>query len=1082
MNLGGIEIMKFGHHLKRLIVSMVIFSHAGLLSIPAMAAIEQEAFGRVKPGTEGSVKQSDLEQLRELVKQTQLRLKHLSPSAKTSAKTIEHLAKQRQNLQQDVAKQILDLRAGIVNETARTVAEIRQEAQRSKTKKVSNTILQRQEQTAQLIEQRQTIMNGLFDQLARAQDNTNRDIALDKISKQIVQWEPKKLQRDFKELPWGKPSAKVPAPVTAQDFKKLAPALEHYRVKNDKISINPNYKKPIDAATLSPDELWQQATPTVFTRTSIGQWQKIAFNGMTLTDQNKWPVLASLPVATQAEDLAANEDVQISQEIKDLAQKLDHNPAKIYKWVYDNIEFVPTYGSIQGAAYTLETKRGNATDTSSLLIALFRTSGIPARYVSGTIDVPATVAKDWVGGVNNLGAAANLIGQGGIPNVIMTSGGKETALRMEHIWVEAKLDYLPNKGAIQTAGQNNPNIDDSWVPMDASYKRYERTQGIDLAKAVPFDATEFLNKVQQGATVDDASGSVQNLNTTNIETSVKAYQSKIESYLKEKYPNATVSDVLGTSKIKTYQSKMLSPVLPYEVVAVVRDYHTLPDTMRHYFHLNVYDAADPYASQMGSYAVQFKIPSTQLRGKPLALSFRPSTEADAQAIANALPKPDASGNVDPSKLPKSLSSSIRVTGEITLDGQVLKTLPSYALGTEIQAQMGFKSPNNSWSLPNKQFSAGEYHAIGYNMQGISKLQMARLKAKLDLAKNKIESKDEAALKALNGHDITGAMLQAVVQSYFSLNEIQSKIQGKQFGVITNSMMSFGTFATSVQGIYSWGILRSGKLDGMFMDIDHNSAIQVDISNNNKNRLEFIEQQGVRLSANEHLVPETFFNNPNSTQKNVDGISAVKALQIASSQGQKIYQIDNTNINIILPKLTHDSSVLTDIKNAISSGKIVTISEKNINFHSWVGSGYIIIDPDSGSAAYLISGGLNGGFIAGLVQGFIFGALLAAMLPLFVSLGWLGVLIGIIAIALLLAFMAYYVEGLSANEESCYWQGFAQGKLIGEILGGIGALKALAGREGGRYAVKLLAIIGVGDKAFSHLTSTFLPSSTLQECL
>jgi hypothetical protein len=135
--------------------------------------------------------------------------------------------------------------------------------------------------------------------------------------------------------------------------------------------------------------------------------------------------VASLPVATQAEDLTANEDVQISQEIKDLAAQLNHNPAKIYKWVYDNIEFVPTYGSIQGSAYTLETKRGNATDTSSLLIALLRTSGIPARYVSGTIDVPAEVAKDWVGGVNNLSAAGNLIGQGGVPSVIMTSGGKK---------------------------------------------------------------------------------------------------------------------------------------------------------------------------------------------------------------------------------------------------------------------------------------------------------------------------------------------------------------------------------------------------------------------------------------------------------------------------------------------------------------------------------------------------------------------------------------------------------------------------------------------------------------------------------
>src|SRR5690606_19392275 len=97
-----------------------------------------------------------------------------------------------------------------------------------------------------------------------------------------------------------------------------------------------------------------------------------------------------------------------------------------------------------------------------------------------TIDVPAEVAKDWVGGVNNLSAAGNLIGQGGVPSVIIMNGGKESHLRMEHMWVEAKMDFIPSKGAVQTSGQNNPNIEDSWVPLDASYKSYERTKGIDL--------------------------------------------------------------------------------------------------------------------------------------------------------------------------------------------------------------------------------------------------------------------------------------------------------------------------------------------------------------------------------------------------------------------------------------------------------------------------------------------------------------------------------------------------------------------------------------------------------------------------
>lgn len=1062
--------MKFSKTLKRCIAGTIVLCHAGVLSVPAMAAVEQEAFGRVKPGTEGSVSQSDLEQMQELVKKMQMRLTDLRPTAKTSAAQLQKLNQQQESLRATTAKQILELRSNIAKETAKAVTDIRQEAQQFKLKKVASNIIVRQEQTAKLIEQRQAIMEGLFDQLATAKDSSSRNAALDKISSQMTAWEPKKLQRDFKELPWGRPDSKVAVPVTAQDFKKLAPALERYQVKNDKISINPKYKALTDVSSLSPDQLWKQATPTVFTSTSVGQWQKIAFNGMTLNDQNKWPVLASLPVATQAEDLTANEDVQISQEIKDLAAQLNHNPAKIYKWVYDNIEFVPTYGSIQGSAYTLETKRGNATDTSSLLIALLRASGIPARYVSGTIDVPAEVAKDWVGGVNNLGAAGNLIGQGGVPSVIMRTGGQETHLRMEHIWVEAKLDYIPSKGAVQTSGQNNPNIEDSWVPLDASYKHYERTKGIDLAKAVPFNAEDFLNKAQQGATVDETNGSVQNLNAINIETATKDYQSKVEAYLKQQHPTATVGDVLGTSKIKTYKSKMLSPVLPYEVVAVVRDYHTLPDTMRHYFHLNVYDATDPYASQMGSYAVQFKIPSTQLRGKSLALSFRPSTDADAQAIVNALPKPDASGNIDPSKLPKSLSSSIRMTGEITLDGQVLKTLPSYALGTEIQAQMGFMSPNNNWSLPNKQFNAGEYHAIGYNMQGIGKPQMERLKAKLEVAKTKIESKDEAQIKTLNGHNITGVLLQAVVQSYFSLNDAQDEIQERQSEVIKNSFMSFGTFSTSLQGVYNWGVLRTAKLAGMMMDIDRLSAASVDNSNVKQNWINFNASQGARMSANEHLVPEQFFNDPNSTVKNVNGISAVKALQIAASQGQKIYTIDQGNINTVLPLLNCDSGTIQDLQNAVTAGKTVTISQSKITQNGWTGSGYIIFDPNTGAGAYMIGGGLDGSNILPYASGVITGAAAAMLCTALIGMMSMATLAPALFLLLVLGFVLLIatirmniLTWSDGDPIACFWGGFGMGDLIASFILGkfFPAAASARGVLWEKIVQTVLFVIGVG---------------------
>ncbi len=79
-------------------------------------------------------------------------------------------------------------------------------------------------------------------------------------------------------------------------------------------------------------------------------------------------LLAQADPPTSA-DLAETIEVQFTPEITAKAEELENNPVKIYNFVRNNIEFVPTYGSIQGADYCLQTEQCNAFDTASLLIA-----------------------------------------------------------------------------------------------------------------------------------------------------------------------------------------------------------------------------------------------------------------------------------------------------------------------------------------------------------------------------------------------------------------------------------------------------------------------------------------------------------------------------------------------------------------------------------------------------------------------------------------------------------------------------------------------------------------------------------------
>ncbi len=102
---------------------------------------------------------------------------------------------------------------------------------------------------------------------------------------------------------------------------------------------------------------------------------------------------------------------------------------------------------------------------------------------------------------------------------------------------------------------------------------------------------------------------------------------------------------------------------------------------------------------------------------------------------------------------------------------------------------------------------------------------------------------------------------------------------------------------------------------------------------------------------------------NPTQPNCgEAVSAVKAIAIAQSQGQKIYTINAENRATALPKLSLSGEAGAEIRAAIMAGKDVTFHEKSITAHGWTGVGYIIVDPDTGAGAYLIEGKGNGAIL------------------------------------------------------------------------------------------------------------------------
>ena len=776
-----------------------------------------------------------------------------------------------------------------------------------------------------LVEQQQPVKD-LFAKQLNLLKNSNKDKNLiTSTEKQIKQisTEYQKLLDDLALLQTFKSREELSAQKTfiAQLDKKLerinrqAPI---HSYDNDSLPFGPNSNEQTEAL------LTQEALDQKFS-------SKMVRTALTKT------VTQDLP---QEADLNANIDAQFTPALMQKAIDLDSDPVTIYNWVYNNIRYIPSHGSLQGADYTLLAGQGNATDTASLLVSLLRTSGIPARYVYGSVSLTTDQLQNWVGGVDNWEAAANLLGQGGIPvTEIINSAGQIEKIAIEHTWVEAWTD-------------------NQWVSLDPSFKQYQYSERMKLEEVVPFDATSLQEMLTNGSESNEAEGWVRGIDQEALSGQLTQYQAQLEEYMNINHPDASLAEVLGSQKIIQTEEETLPLALPYLTIHAQTSISTLPDNLRLKYRFNLLD-------EYGSILMSYEATGPEVAGKRHALSYKPATEADQQRLLDYLPEEINSADDLPDSLPINL---ISLTPEWVVEGETVKTAGNVGLGAELKIQQGFYTPGFGWKMGlTSPTNAGAYQAVGIDLQGIAPKQLQALQTELEATKAKLEAED---FDGLNKHELTGNIMQAGILLYFSMTNKYDEISSNISESITYRQPSYGTFGVSTTVSYWFGLPKNITFIGAGIDIDR-LAISSEVKNNchgswvNLNRA-----NSARASALEHQIPELLLNS--KTGSAIEGVSAVKALSVAGEQNQKIYKLDLNRIEQ-LANITIDTEAKNEIRNALYQGKIVTVHEKPITHFGWTGSGYIIENPETGAGAYKISGGANGGSIKDSIFGSLAGA-------------------------------------------------------------------------------------------------------------
>ncbi len=323
------------------------------------------------------------------------------------------------------------------------------------------------------------------------------------------------------------------------------------------------------------------------------------------------------------------------------AAELGHDPVKIFEFVRNSCVYEPYFGAVKSASRTLREGRGNDADLASLLIALLRASGVPARYVFGTIQVPVDDAAAWLG-VTDATQLDTLFRRSGIPMLPVVSGGHVSAFKMDHIWVKCWVQLHPFRGE-HAAVSSQPSADNAWLEVDPSFKQHTFV-GRDVRADLAFNPDSLGATLRAAASPHirlippsaqpPLGGSVFGAPEQPILSALGILAGQLRSYIAQAQ---TTADTVFRDRVVADERFGLLPITDqFAIIAHGLSFNHFPANLRQTVHLELQNVD-------GRTALTFDRDLPSLSGHRLTLGYVPAPTFEAMLpLLRNLPEVDAS--------------------------------------------------------------------------------------------------------------------------------------------------------------------------------------------------------------------------------------------------------------------------------------------------------------------------------------------------------------------------------------------------------------------------------------------------------
>lgn len=600
--------------------------------------------------------------------------------------------------------------------------------------------------------------------------------------------------------------------------------------------------------------------------------------------------------------LAETPEVRFTPDLDALIARFQSDVALLYGFVRNEIRYQPYEGALKDSDLVIATAAGNDVDQASLLIAVLRRLGIPARYVTGTVAVPAARAMRLFG-VTTAGAAWSFLSTANAnPSYVYVNSALH--IQFTHTWVEALVSLSNYRGISPNQGS------EAWIPLDPSFEEVETNGGSDLAAAMNFNSTTFVAGYEQAP---------------SSRSTTEHYLLQLQQFVSSTTPDKSIYDVIWKTTMVPEDLSALPASLPFKGAGTPSRTSSLADSTRHFFR----------ATAIG---LDFSIAVPSVSGRRITLGYEPASASDANLVAQY-------GNIYAAPAP-----SLHVRPVLRIAGQVVATGSSINFGSLTPVSFQF------W-MNGTMRSSQSVDVYGAGLLAIRVMSPDISASLVDRAAN--EFRQGVARIGQSGFVMEESLGAAL---HLSASVLAYERQ-KADCVMARSMRmacaehapDFVVARTTPTPFVSNGVVVLVRPDGFTFDLISCFSVgqtPLSLDGSYPHWDHWTDVAANSGSSLEYLVLERLWG--------ASAISAVKILQVANQRGVPILVITPANRSSLVPQLlTHHPVVIANVNGYLDAGYTVTIPRDALTIDSWTGSGWKV-EPSIGSAGYLISGLLNGG--------------------------------------------------------------------------------------------------------------------------